>query len=236
MAETIESAIKKADAAEVREALQSLLVGSMSPAFGALPKREMELLLLDALISIGYVESNPDLYSLVRKLRTTKSRARALLYERELRLRDSTQLDEMVREALRRPLLQKQGEIFCIEVENPLVADHVRSLLKEVGHTSDGTFSPSLIRINLEAAAALIERMIDRTERVSIRKALVAAGAPDTSLRGVIQGVLAKVGARVAGKAGEALIDDAAEYVAPLLGGAKSEIQKRVGQLFAPAG
>ncbi len=236
MAETIESAIKKADHATLRAALQAVLVGATTPAFGALPKREMDLLLLEALIAVGYLDSSPDLYSLVRLLRTTKSRARALLYERELRLRDSAQLDEMVRSALRRPLLQKQGEVFCIEVENPLVADHVRALLREVGHASDGSFSPSLIRISLDAAAALIERMIEKSERPALKKALVAAGAPDKSLKGAIHGVLTKVGSKVAGKAGEALMEDAAGYIAPLLGGAKAEIEKRFGELFDYSG
>ncbi len=233
MTESIEAAIQKADDATLRAALQALLVGATTPAFGALPKRETDLLLLEALITVGYLNASPDLYSLVRLLRTTKSRARALLYERELRLRDSTQLDEMVRAALRRPLLQKQGEVFGIEVENPLVADHVRALLKEVGHTSDGSFSPSLIRISLDAAAALIERMIEKSERPALKKALVAAGAPDKSLKGAIHGILTKVGSKVAGKAGEALMDDAAEYIAPLLGGTKAELQARVGELFA---
>lgn len=236
MSATLEDVLKKADPAVVRATLGALLTGVMTPAFGALPKRETDLLVLEALISIGYLDSNPELYALVRRLRTTKSRARALIYERELRQRDNADLDELVRVALRKPLLQKQGEVFCIEIENPLVADHVRALLKEVGHASDGSFSPSLIRISLEAAAALIERMVEKAERSALKKALVAAGAPDKSLKGAIHGVLSKIGAKVAGKAGEALMNDAAAYVAPLLGGAKAVVQERVGELFAGDG
>jgi hypothetical protein len=75
--------------------------------------------------------------------------------------------------------------------------------------------------------------MIDKTERAGLRKALVSAGAPDTSLRGVIQSILAKVGRTFAGKAGEAIMTDATKYIAPILDGTKEVIRSRAEELFA---
>jgi len=236
MAHPVTEAMKKADNTTIRTALSGILEAAVTPAFGALPKREIELLLLDALIAIGYIEESPELYTLIRKLRMTKSRARALLYERELRRLDSARLDEMVQQALRKPLLQKQGEVFCIEVENPLVADHIRALLKQLGHSTDGSFSPSLIRISLSAAAALIEHFIEKPDRAAIKKALVDAGAPDKSLQGAIVGVLKQVASKAAGRVGEALVGEAAGYVAPLLGGAKDVIIDKCKALFTAGG
>ena len=236
MARSVEESVKKADEQVVRTTLRKLLEGATTPAFGALPKREVELLHLDALISVGYLDDTPELYALVRQLRMTKSRARALLYERELRRLDSARLDDMVKEALRHPLIQKQGETFSLEIENPVVADHIRALLKDIGHASDGSFSPSLIRISLEAAAALIEHFVEKPDRAALKTALVAAGAPDKSLKGAILGVLKQLGSKTAGKAGEALAGSVADYVAPMLGGSKDAVQRQISKLFVAAG
>jgi hypothetical protein len=233
---TIVEAVNNADEAVVRSALERILAGAASPAFGSLPKRELELLLLDALVAVGYVSDNSDLYTLVTRLRTTRSRARSLLYERELRRLDSAALDVLVKDSLRSPLLQKQGDVFCLEIENPLVADHVRSLLRQLGHATDGSFSPSLVRMSAEAAAALIEHFVEEKDREVLRKALVSAGAPDKSLRGAIIGVLKKVGSKVAGEAGEAIGTSAGQFITPVLDVAKSAIKAQIGSLFKTDG
>ena len=133
---------------------------------------------------------------------------------------------------MRKPLLQKQGEVFCLEIENPLVGDHVRSLLRDLGHATDGSFSPSLVRMSAEAAAALIEHFVDKKDRDALKKALVAAGAPDKSLRGAIVGVLKKLGSKVAGSAGDAIGESVGDFIAPVLDVAKGAIKQRVGLLF----
>jgi hypothetical protein len=40
-----------------------------------------------------------------------------MLYERELRRLGSDSLNALVKEALQEPLLQRQGEVFCLEIE-----------------------------------------------------------------------------------------------------------------------
>lgn len=234
--DTIAEAVRQVDEQTARRALLAILEGSSTPAFGSLPKRELDLLLLDALIAVGYLAENADLYTLVRRLRITRSRARGLLYERELRRLNSHSLDALVREALQQPLLQKQGDVFCLEIENPLVADHLRSLLRELGYPTDGSFSPSLVRMSVDAGAALIERFVEAKDREALRKALVAAGAPDKSLRGVLVGVLKKLGSKVAGEAGDALAESSAEFIKPILDVSKGAIKAKMGPLFKSDG
>ena len=169
--------------AKAKAVLAQLLERYLTPAFAALPKNEVELLVLDALEQVGAISADPQLYELVSKLKVTRAKARRLIYDRELRHSSSADLDAKVKALLKRPLLQKQGELFVLEVENPLVSDHLRDKVQQLGYVSDGSFSPSLIKLGLEAITALIADLLSADEQEQVRLALVAAGAPDGSLR-----------------------------------------------------
>jgi len=159
----------------------------------------------------------------------TRSKARNLLYDRELRRFDLGQLDEKVRNAMKSPLFQKQGDLFAMEIENPLVLDHLRSKLQTLGYASDSSFSPSLVKMSLDAVAALIESFHPGKEGESLRKALVKYGAPDTSFKGVLKEVLKKVASKVANDTGKALVS---QYLGPLVDGAVDKCKETVGQLI----
>jgi len=132
----IADALKKAKPEQKDRALSILLEGGLRPAFGALPKREMDLLVLEALIALGYIDKDPQVYDLVQRLRITRSRARALIYDRELRRQDTDSLDAMAIALLKRPLLQAQGYAIALEIENPYLADHIRNRVRSLGHVS----------------------------------------------------------------------------------------------------
>jgi hypothetical protein len=229
----IEAGVNGLSAANAKKVLTDILKGYLSPAFGALPKREIDLLLLDALESIGLVDDQPDLYKLMTGLKVTRSKARALLYDRELRRLSSTELDTRMRALLRAPALQKQGDLFVLEIDSPLVADHLRAKVKSLGHASDGSFSPSLVKLGIDAMVALIDGMLTADERRNVKAALVEAGAPDASFRGVLKGSLKAVGKLVASEAGSALAESVSDYVAPIIDANVALIGDRIGQAFA---
>lgn len=228
----IEKVIRGAGEHKSADALKKLLEGFISPAFGALPKSEVELLMLGALEDIGAISADPGVYELVSKLRVTRSRARKLIYERELRRLSVADLDIRVKSLLSRPIIQKAGEQFVLEVESPLVSDHLRSKVRALGHVSDGSFSPSVVKLPLEAIVALIEQYIPEAQRPAVKDALVAAGAPDTSLGGVLKSVLRKVASKVASDTGEALLDKTSEYLSPIIGGAVRDLTERISELY----
>jgi hypothetical protein len=154
----IEQCIQQADEKKIRNTLVTVLSSALDPAFCAVPKRELELSLLDALIDVSYLSDDPSVYDLVQGLRVTRAKARSLLYDRELRRQSPASLDNMAKQALSSPLLQNQEYAVGLDIENPYLADHIRASLRHLGHTSDGSFSPNLIRLSPAAAAALIER------------------------------------------------------------------------------
>jgi hypothetical protein len=219
--------------AQCRSVLAKLLSAYLSPAFGSLPKREIDLLFYGALEDLGYVNSDPSIYSIVKSLRVTRAKARNLLYDIELRRLNTDVLDERVRGALKQPLIQKQGDTFVLEIENPLELDHLRSIVQSLGHASDGSFSPSLVRLSSGAFAALMEHFIDKSERDVLQRALVKAGAPDTSLAGIFKGVLKKVASKVAADAGEAALEQVGEYLTPFVDGAVDKAVEIATSLFS---
>ena len=219
--------------AKAKAVLAQLLERYLTPAFAALPKNEVELLVLDALEQVGAISADPQLYELVSKLKVTRAKARRLIYDRELRHSSSADLDAKVKALLKRPLLQKQGELFVLEVENPLVSDHLRDKVQQLGYVSDGSFSPSLIKLGLEAITALIASLLSTAEQEQVRLALVAAGAPDGSLKGVLKATLKKVASKVAADSGEALMDKAAGYLAPIVDASIAALGEKAAELFA---
>ena len=219
--------------AHAKAVLAQLLERYLTPAFAALPKNEVELLVLDALEQVGAISADPQLYELVSKLKVTRPKARRLIYDRELRHSSSADLDAKVKALLKRPLLQKQGELFVLEVENPLVSDHLRDKVQQLGYVSDGSFSPSLIKLGLEAITALIASLLSTAEQEQVRLALVAAGAPDGSFKGVLKATLKKVASKVAADSGEALMDKAAGYLAPIVDASIAALGEKAAELFA---
>jgi hypothetical protein len=140
----INQIVNNLNEAEAKSALSNFMQQYMSPAFGALPKNEVELIVLNILEQVRAIESNPEVYELVSKLKVTRSKARSLIYDRELRKSTESDLNEKVKSILKKPLLQKNGELFVLDVENPLVLDHLRSKVQKLGYVSDGSFSPSI--------------------------------------------------------------------------------------------
>jgi len=229
---TIQEAIASIDEAKCRAVLAHVLKEYSKPAFGALPKLEINLLILEALVEIGHLDSEPSLYHLIQRLKVTRSKARTLLYERDLRRLGNEQLDDHLRVSLCQPLVLKQGELFCLEIENPLVIDHLKDKLKHLGHATDGSFSPSLVKLSTDAFSALIAGSVPSGKQSEIKAALVKAGAPDGSFGGVIKGVLVKLGGRFADSAGEALAENISEYLGPILSGLTKEVSSRFSGLY----
>jgi len=233
----IQQQIQGSSEASTKEVLDLILAAYLSPAFGVLTKREIDILIFDALEKIGYIDANPTIYSLIQKLRVTKSKARQLLYERELRRMNEKDLDARVKELLKRPTIQKQGELFALEIENPLLSDHLRAKVQTLGYASDGSFSPSLVKLSDEAIVALIDALLDEKQKKEVTRAFEKLGLPDKSFKGVLKGVLKVLAKKAADEAGSKLVEN---VLGPVIDGAFDGISKAieengVGAMFKPA-
>lgn len=231
----IEQIVNNSTEESAKSALTYFLQSYMTPAFGALPKNEVELIVLNVLEKLNAIDEEPELYELVSKLRVTRSKARGLIYDRELRRSSEEELDEKVKALLKKPLIQKNGDLYVLEVENPLVSDHLRSKVQKLGYVSDGSFSPSIVKLGLDAVAALIESYLTDQERDDVKGALVAAGAPDTSFKGVIKATFKKVAGKVASDTGEALMEKASDFISPIIDAGIDLVTEKARELFEEA-
>lgn len=229
----IEPTIKKASPSQVQEALLHVLRDSATPAFGSPSKRELELSILEAFIRIGYIRKDPGIYDLVSGLKVTKSKARSLLYDRELRRQTPASLDALTRTALKTPLLQAQGYAVALDIENPYLADHIRAKVRELGHATDGSFSPSLIRLSSEAAAALIYVYLDGNEKKKVEKTLRSVTGEKGTAQTLLTKAISAAAGAVAGRAGAELAEWGGNAIGSLIEANEDSIKDFFGKLFA---
>lgn len=218
---------------EVKKVFAELLQDYLTPAYGSMSKRDFDILLFMKLQQLGLFEKNPDLYELVSELRVTRAKARNLLYESKLRQTSKEELDDELKEMLKRPVFLKDNDKIGIEIGNPYLIDHLRAKLKQLNHITDGSFSPELVRLTTDAFVTLFESYLPQDSQKEIKKAFVAVGAKeDTSLKGVLKGVVKKLGTKVADKAGGAVADSVVDYLGPIITGSAETIKRVFSGFF----
>lgn len=229
----IDTVIDGLDEAGAKAALKRLLGAYTAPAFGALPKREIDLLVFCEMSRLGVVPADASLYDLMTGMRVSRAKASQLLFEREVRSRTPADLDVAVTNALGRVRFEKSGDIFSIEIEDPLLHAHLKERLRRLGHASDTSFNPSLVRMGLDAARDLIVDVMPEDRRKAVRKALIDAGAPDDSVKGVVGRALKAIGSKVGSGATDMATEAAKDQVKLLLAGAAPAIVTTFTTLFS---
>lgn len=229
----IRTAVAALDEAGAKASLERLLTALVTPAFGALPKRETDLMAFDEMIRIGVIPADASLYQLMTGLRITRAKANQLVFDRAVRSRTATDLDAAVIEALGRVRFEKSGEAFSIEIEDPLLHAHLKERLRRLGHASDTSFNASLVKMGLDAARDLIVDVMPEDRRREVKDALVKAGAPDDSVKGVVGKALRAIGGKAKDEATGMVTDAAKDQVKVLVAGAAPSVITTFTSLFS---
>ncbi|MCR9256777.1 MAG: hypothetical protein NXI16_11875 [Alphaproteobacteria bacterium] len=218
---------------EAKTELTRLLNVLTAPAFGALPKREVDLAVFETLRNLGLIKADASLYELMSALRITRAKANNLLFELEIRSATGTpdQLDGMVVERLAKARFAKDGDYFVLEIENPLVRAHLREKVRKLNHLTDTSFNTSLTRMSLDAVTDLVDALLPDTAKENARKALEKAGAPEpTNFKTVMRSALKTLAGKAVGKAADGLVDgafdEAGKFLEPILKDAGTGITK----------
>lgn len=191
------------------------------PAFGSLTKRDMDVEIFMMLQRLEVISLKPDIYKVVSMLKITRAKARNLIYESALRRLSEDELRLELQSLLLKPTFLNNAKLLYIEVENPLLQDYIKSILKSHNHITDGSFSSDIIRLSYLAYSALLEDVFEVRESHSmvvlksylIHNKMIA----DTSIKGVIYGFIKSIGQKFAGESGEAVaekvLDDALGFL-----------------------
>jgi len=213
---------------KVKQAFVEFIQLYITPAFGSLPKREVDIALFQILQKLKIFDKNPEIYALLSSLRVTRSKARGLLYEANLRSSSDGNLDNELFEILKDPVFLKDNDKICLEIGNPLLIDHLKHSLKQVKRITDGSFSPELVKLTPEAYLALINKKFARVSKKDIKTALIECGAKkQISAKSLFVSVLKNIGKKVLGDAN----DSVGEAIGDYLGGLITHASKNVTEL-----
>ncbi|UTW64542.1 hypothetical protein KFE98_10500 [bacterium SCSIO 12741] len=227
--------LNELDAEEVKEAFQELLQDYLTPAYGSISKRDFDILLFIKLQKLGIFDRNPKIYELVSELRVTRAKARNLLYESKLRQTSKAELDQELKELLKKPIFlpDKNNDKIGIEIDNPFLIDHLRAKLKGLNHITDGSFSPELVRLTTDAFTSLFESYLPEESKAGIRAAFIEMGVEsDASFKGVLKGAFKKLGSKIADDAGGQVAESVGEYLGPVIDGSIELVKDRFIGLF----
>ena len=204
---------------QLRDILANMLDTYCIPSFGSMSKHDIDLLMFDSMVRMGVISDNPTIYDVMRDLKVTRSKARTLIYEFQLRkVQNEEQLREQLRDLMKTPLMSTLSKNVCLEVDNPYLVDFIRNELKRLGFITDGSFHAELVKMSTEAFASLYENVLSEQGKQQIHDRLVALGVkPDTSLKKILphlmKGVAKTMASAAMGKVGEDIAEDCIQYV-----------------------
>lgn len=227
------SKLENVDAETVKKEFIGLLQDYITPAFGSMSKRDLDILLFTKLQNLEVFENNPEIYDLVSQLRVTRSKARNLLYESKLRRTTPAQLDNELRDIIQHPIIFKDNDKIGIEIQNPFLIDHLRAKLRRLKHITDGSFSPELVRLTTDAYISLFDDLLPESSKEDVKKTFIKAGAqPDKSFKALMKGFLKKVGARIADDAGGHIAESIGDYLGPVIAGTTETLLDNIKGFF----
>jgi hypothetical protein len=204
-----------------RAAFADELIGRvLEPAFGALPKTELDLLVFQLLLKSGALNETSPTYETARALRVTPAKIRSLMFQ--IRLRDPRATEDSLRAALAQQLSKlkfaRDGGQVVFGIEDPLLQADVVARLKKLDATPDFSFNRELLKIPLSSFVDLVDVVLDATQKHEVVAGLNQAGFPDTSFRGVVVAALGKLAEKFADEAGKKAMDALADAATPALG------------------
>lgn len=225
--------LEEAESESVKRIFIDFVKEYLTPSYGSMSKRDFEILLFMKLQELGAIQKDPDLYQLIKDLKISRTRVRNLLYEAKMRTSEEEDLDNELIQLLQNPVFLKDGDKVAIEIQNPLLTDHFRFKVKELGFITDGSFSAELVKLNYSAYIALVESMIsDEAKKTTVELLVDADIMKDTSFKGVFTELVKKIGAKIANEAGEQAIDEAFKYLSPIISGKIGDAKDILLELF----
>ena len=145
-----------AESDKQKDLLISFFNDYSSPSFGSMSKRDTDVALFSMMQELGIIKINPQIYEVVSLLHVTSSKARNLIYEASLRRNNENTLNMALLDHLQVPrFLATSDKMIALEIDDPLLIDHLKFKLRILNYITDGSFNPGLVKMSYEAYASL---------------------------------------------------------------------------------
>jgi hypothetical protein len=223
----IEKFIENLNEDKLKSLLKSLLNYYFTPSFGAIKQRDFDIFLFHLLKQYNFFESEEaSLFEVISKLQVTRSKAKSLIYESNLRF-NKDKLDERVKNEIKQArFLKLDGSMIGLDVEDPLLLDYVRDKLKKIGYATDGSYSNQILKISADAYISLLDIYVKKDIKDALINKLIQENLlQDKSFKGVIKLLLKGLANKALGKASDVIIEN---YISPLLDKSSEGISKIV--------
>lgn len=208
--------------------LEKFLVAYRTPSFGALPKREIDLLVMNLLFKTQVIDENDSDQKISRQLFVAESKVRALRYE--LDVRNQALDDKWIKRELIAALekasvftAQDQGRI-ALHVRRPLLRKEIEDLLAKDNSFADYSFNRDLLILRAEAFGKLLDYALEDKQRQQIEKNLQEALKQKKSSEIDWTALLGEFLMSAAKSSGKAAGEKVVGAIAALLTGGISEI------------
>ncbi len=207
---TLRSRIDRARFADI------VLDGYLSGGIGSLPKREIDLLMLRALIEAGTSDSpqvalaKADPYLLGRECGVRASRMRSMIDE--LRYRHPPTEDELkaqLRDQLIKGEPHPDGASIRIQIDDGLLRDYARKLVRDAFGIVDTSFDRTVVSLSPARFLSLVLEVVGEQARAELEKQLKAK-APrgvEAPSEGRLGWLLKKAAEGGAGELGKQLLE-----------------------------
>lgn len=176
----------------------------LATAFGALPKSEIDLLVFSTLVRLDIIEINRATYRIARALNITPAKARALLFQHQLRNVSEDETDHQIMIAITTARYWKDGDKLSFGISSPLVKAAVSAKMEERGVFADVSLSGNILRVDPGRFGAVLASLVSHAQASRVIDVLKDKRIVDDS---TLRATLEKRGSDLASK----LFDKATE-------------------------
>lgn len=222
----IEPGLLEVNEEVAKKVLAELLEQYRRPSFGSMSKRDVDNMMFKAMQDLGLININPQAYEVVQALHVTSSKARNLIYASALSREKEFDVDKALIEALSKPrFLTGTDKMIGIDIDNPLLIDHLKYKLRSLGYVTDGSFNQDLVKMTPEAMSALYVEYVPENTRAALMGELVAAGVEEDHNASLLKGMrtfFTKLVKKVAEDGTDELLAQIGETLPRIIAGAAS--------------
>ncbi|MGY6555669.1 MAG: hypothetical protein ACXIUM_14220 [Wenzhouxiangella sp.] len=157
---------------------EAFIKGYLAPGFGNLPKREIDLLVLQLLVehdrNLSW-EEPPSAFHLAQILGVKRSKIRSLMDELSFR-RPATERDETTRKTLRKMLISQElkviNDVVRLQIEDGYCREYAKNLVSVAGGIVDGSFDRTIITLTADKFLILSAEIATDEEQVRLAQIL----------------------------------------------------------------
>jgi len=207
------------DNSKAAQFARDFLTVYLAPSLGAISKSETDNLVFALLVAAGEIHPDSQVYEIARALNVTPTKARNLLFQWQLRQQgDPDDIRNQLARAIADVRFGRDGDLLTFGIESPLLREELRSRFKKIGVYSDASFSAEIIRVPVDQFIEFMDSFFDDKLKKQLTDQLVKdRQVKDKSFKGIATEVIKGLASKALGKAGDAVVEGAADYLGPFI-------------------